>query len=131
MDEPARRPAPGGQGRGAAGRRTNPAAAALAGSFAVLILAAVVGGALGSLAKAACRAGAWNIGVEQYQAHCYTDIYPLYFGEGLSKGQVPYFGHHVEYPVVMGAAAVYSALVLLANLAADVALPLVDPRRRA
>ena len=36
-----------------------------------------------------------------------------------------------DYPVVMGAAAVYSALVLLANLAADVALPLVDPRRRA
>jgi peptide/nickel transport system permease protein len=35
-----------------------------------------------------------------------------------------------DYPVVMGAAAVYSALVLLANLAADVALPLVDPRRR-
>jgi uncharacterized membrane protein len=77
--------------------------AALAGSFAVLILAALVGGALGSLAKAACRAGAWNVGVEQYQAHCYTDIYPLYFAEGLSKGQVPYFDHHVEYPVVMGA----------------------------
>lgn len=36
-----------------------------------------------------------------------------------------------DYPVVMGAAAVYAALVLLANLAADVALPLVDPRRRA
>jgi peptide/nickel transport system permease protein len=35
-----------------------------------------------------------------------------------------------DYPVVMGAAAVYSALVLLANLAADLALPLVDPRRR-
>ena len=55
------------------------------------------------MAKAACRAGAWNVGVEQYQAHCYTDIYPLYFAEGLAKGQVPYFDHHVEYPVVMGA----------------------------
>ncbi len=77
--------------------------AALAGSVAVLILAALLGGALGSLAKAACRAGAWNVGVEQYQAHCYTDIYPLYFTEGLSAGQVPYFDHHVEYPVVMGA----------------------------
>jgi peptide/nickel transport system permease protein len=36
-----------------------------------------------------------------------------------------------DYPVVMGAAAVYAALVLLANLAGDLVLPLVDPRRRA
>jgi peptide/nickel transport system permease protein len=35
-----------------------------------------------------------------------------------------------DYPLVMGAAAVYAALVLIANLAADLALPLVDPRRR-
>jgi len=79
-------------------------AAALGGSVAVLILAAVLGAVLAATAKQACRAGAWNVGVEQYQAHCYTDIYPLYFVEGLSKGQVPYFGHSLEYPVVMGAA---------------------------
>jgi peptide/nickel transport system permease protein len=36
-----------------------------------------------------------------------------------------------DYPVVMGAAALYAAIVLLANLAADVALPLLDPRRGA
>lgn len=36
-----------------------------------------------------------------------------------------------DYPLVMGAAIVYSALVIAANLAADLALPLVDPRRRA
>ena len=35
-----------------------------------------------------------------------------------------------DYPLVMGAAAVYAAIVLLANLAGDLALPLVDPRRR-
>ncbi|MFL5578129.1 MAG: ABC transporter permease [Gemmatimonadaceae bacterium] len=35
-----------------------------------------------------------------------------------------------DYPVVMGATAVYAALVIGANLAADLALPLVDPRRR-
>jgi peptide/nickel transport system permease protein len=35
-----------------------------------------------------------------------------------------------DYPVVMGAAAVYAAVVVLANLAADIALPMVDPRRR-
>ncbi len=68
----------------------------------MLILASLLGAALASTAKAACRAGAWNVGVEQYQAHCYTDIYPLYFAERLSVGKVPYTGHHVEYPVVMG-----------------------------
>ncbi len=36
-----------------------------------------------------------------------------------------------DYPLVMGAAAVYAALVLAANLAGDLVLPLVDPRRRA
>ena len=35
-----------------------------------------------------------------------------------------------DYPVVMGAAAVYAGLVIAANLAADLALPLLDPRRR-
>jgi peptide/nickel transport system permease protein len=35
-----------------------------------------------------------------------------------------------DYPVVVGATIVYAALVILANLAADLALPLVDPRRR-
>ena len=35
-----------------------------------------------------------------------------------------------DYPLVMGAAVVYSAVVLIANLAGDLALPLVDPRRR-
>ncbi|HEX9032201.1 MAG TPA: glycosyltransferase 87 family protein [Streptosporangiaceae bacterium] len=78
--------------------------AALAGSVAALILASLIGVTLAFTAKEACRAGAWNVGVEQYQAHCYTDIYPLYFTEGLASGQVPYFDHHVEYPVVMGAA---------------------------
>jgi|SRR5450432_449126 peptide/nickel transport system permease protein len=35
-----------------------------------------------------------------------------------------------DYPVVVGATVVYAAMVILANLAADLALPLVDPRRR-
>jgi len=94
--------------RTAARRITSARAAVIAGSVATLIVASLLGGALGSVAKAACRAGAWNVGVEQYQAHCYTDIYPLYFVEGLSAGKVPYFSHrteyphYVEYPVVMG-----------------------------
>ena len=36
-----------------------------------------------------------------------------------------------DYPVVMGATVVYASLVLFANLAADVALPILDPRRQA
>jgi peptide/nickel transport system permease protein len=35
-----------------------------------------------------------------------------------------------DYPLVMGAATVYATMVLFANLAGDLALPLVDPRRR-
>ncbi|MDQ6886681.1 MAG: ABC transporter permease [Gemmatimonadota bacterium] len=35
-----------------------------------------------------------------------------------------------DYPVVMGATCLYAALVILANLAGDLALPLLDPRRR-
>ena len=35
-----------------------------------------------------------------------------------------------DYPLVMGATVVYAAVVVLANLAAELALPLVDPRRR-
>jgi uncharacterized membrane protein len=76
----------------------------LAGSVTALVTASLVGSALGFLNKAGCRAGDWNIGLRQYQAHCYTDIYPLYFTEGLSAGKVPYTGHPVEYPVVIGGA---------------------------
>jgi peptide/nickel transport system permease protein len=36
-----------------------------------------------------------------------------------------------DYPVVMGATVLYAALVILANLAADLVLPLIDPRRDA
>jgi ABC-type dipeptide/oligopeptide/nickel transport system permease component len=34
-----------------------------------------------------------------------------------------------DYPVVMGATVLYATAVLLANLAAELALPIVDPRR--
>jgi len=36
-----------------------------------------------------------------------------------------------DYPVVMGATLFYAAAVILANLAAELALPLLDPRRQA
>src|ERR1700722_1593835 len=114
---PSQPPGPGGSGQagswqagsgqaGAGADRPAPAAgrwAAMAGSAAFLAVAAVLADGVALAAKTACLAGAWNVGVEQYQAHCYSDIYPLYFTEGLSKGQVPYLDHHVEYPVIIGA----------------------------
>ncbi len=75
----------------------------LAGSVTALAIASLAGSALGLLNKAACRSGDWNSYLKQFQAHCYTDIYPLYFAERLSSGKVPYVGHPVEYPVVIGA----------------------------
>jgi uncharacterized membrane protein len=78
--------------------------AVAAGSTTALVTASLAGSALGFADKAACRAGDWNVYLRQFQAHCYTDIYPLYYGEGLSAGKVPYLGHPVEYPVVIGAA---------------------------
>ena len=107
MDEQARQGPPSPGPPQAAGQSRYRAAlgrwAALGGSAILLVLASVVADGLAFAAKEACRAGAWNYGVEQYQAHCYTDIYPLYFAEGLSAGKVPYTGHHVEYPVIIGA----------------------------
>jgi uncharacterized membrane protein len=97
----------GEAGEGGHTRRPPPWAgrlALLAGSITALVIASLAGSALGFLNKAACRSGDWNIYLRQFQAHCYTDIYPLYFGEKLSSGQVPYVGHPVEYPVLIGGA---------------------------
>ena len=90
--------------RPAGAQRWQQRAAMLAGSTTALVLASLVGSALGFLNKAACRGGDWNVYLKQFQAHCYTDIYPLYFNEQLSAGKVPYTGHPVEYPVLIGAA---------------------------
>jgi uncharacterized membrane protein len=78
--------------------------ALLAGSTSALITCSVLGCVLALANKWACRAGAWNGYLTQFQAHCYTDIYPLYFNEGLSAGKVPYADHPVEYPVLIGGA---------------------------
>jgi uncharacterized membrane protein len=78
--------------------------AVMAGSVPVLITASLLGSALAFANKAACWSGDWNSYLKQFQAHCYTDIYPLYFNEQLAAGKVPYTGHPVEYPVVIGGA---------------------------
>ena len=88
---------------GTVGRPTR-TVALLAGSTSVLVGAALFGALLAFLEKVPCRSGAWNSYAKQFQDACYTDIYPLYFNEQLSAGKVPYTGHHVEYPVLIGGA---------------------------
>src|SRR5689334_4815957 len=78
--------------------------AAVLGSTAVLVAASLLGMVLAFAEKVPCRSGAWNSYASQFQHACYTDIYPLYYGEGLSAGKVPYSGHPVEYPVLIGGA---------------------------
>jgi uncharacterized membrane protein len=92
--------------------------ALLAGSTSALITCSVLGCVLALANKWACRAGAWNGYLTQFQAHCYTDIYPLYFNEGLAAGKVPYADHPVEYPVLIGGAM---------QLAAWLVHPISDP----
>ena len=93
-----------GSRRGTCGLPPRRPVALLAGTTSVLVTAALFGALLAFLEKVPCRSGAWNSYAKQFQDACYTDIYPLYYGEGLSAGKVPYSGHHVEYPVLIGAA---------------------------
>jgi uncharacterized membrane protein len=93
----------------------------LAGSTGVLVTAALFGALLAFLEKVPCRGGAWNSYAKQFQDACYTDIYPLYYNEGLSAGKVPYTGHHVEYPVLIGGA--MQAVAWLVH-------PIADPSTR-
>jgi uncharacterized membrane protein len=68
------------------------------------VAASAVAALLGYAQKLPCSSGGdWNSFTSQFQHACYTDIYPLYYNEGLSRGQVPYAGHAVEYPVLIGA----------------------------
>ena len=85
--------------------RTGPSKlAGTLGATSVLVAASVTAMALAFAEKAPCRAGAWNNYAKQFQDACYTDIYPLYYNEQLAAGKVPYTGHLVEYPVLIGGA---------------------------
>jgi uncharacterized membrane protein len=74
------------------------------GSTGVLLAASLLGMLLAFAEKIPCRSGAWFSYTGQFRDACYTDIFPLYYGEGLSAGKVPYTGHPVEYPVLIGGA---------------------------
>jgi len=85
------------------------------GGTSVLLAASVLGMVLAFAEKYPCRSGAWNSYVSQFKDACYTDIYPLYYTEGLSAGKVPYTGHAVEYPVMIGGA-MQAAAWLVSNI---------------
>ena len=84
--------------------RERPTLAVTLGGISVLIAASVLAMVLAFAEKVPCRSGAWNSYAKQFQDSCYTDIYPLYYTEGLYDKQVPYTGHPVEYPVLIGGA---------------------------
>jgi uncharacterized membrane protein len=85
----------------------------------VLIALTLLTCTLGFAQKAGCRTHPWAHEY-QYTHLCYTDVFALYFAEGLSDGKRPYLDHPVEYPVVMGAAM---------ELAAKAVLPFAPPDR--
>ncbi len=96
-------PHPGeGAGGAVAAPSSRKTVALLAGTTSMLVSASLLGVLLAFLEKVPCRSGAWNTSFGQFQDACYTDIYPLYYSEGLVSGKVPYTGHHVEYPVLTG-----------------------------
>jgi hypothetical protein len=84
--------------------RKRPALLVTLGATSVLIIASVLAMVLAFAEKVPCRSGAWNFYYKQFQDSCYTDIYPLYYNEDLAAGKVPYSGHKVEYPVLIGGA---------------------------
>lgn len=52
--------------------------------------------------RARCLPDGWDTSAV-YAGWCYTDVYPLWFAEGLDVGARPYLDHPVEYPVLTGA----------------------------
>jgi uncharacterized membrane protein len=53
------------------------------------------------LEKSPCQDGDWQHSL-QYTHLCYSDVIPLFFGEKLNVGAIPYADHAVEYPVLTG-----------------------------
>jgi len=97
------------------------AARAAGRGWPVLVAVTLAACLLAYLQKMPCRAGGWNIANFQYTHACYSDVYPLYFVEGLADGKLPYVGHAVEYPVVIGA---------FMQLVAWLVRPVADPAAR-
>ena len=84
----------------------------------VLIVLTLLTSLLGFAQKAPCRDGSTWVHEHQYTRVCYTDVVALYSSEGLAQGDLPYYDHPVEYPVVIGAVMAVSGLMTRAVTAA-------------
>ncbi|MCW2599297.1 MAG: putative transrane protein [Frankiales bacterium] len=84
----------------------------------VLIALTLLTSLLGFAQKAPCRDGSTWVHEHQYTRACYSDVVALYSAEGLSSGQLPYYEHPVEYPVVIGGVMELSSLMTRAVTAA-------------
>jgi uncharacterized membrane protein len=96
---------------GPPGRHARVAGRRLWTPIRVLVVLTLLTCTLGFLQKAPCRTHPWAHEY-QYTHMCYTDVFALYFAEGLGDGKRPYLDHPVEYPVVMGAAMELAAKVV-------------------
>ncbi len=94
----------------------------------LLLLLTLLTCTLGWAVKGGCRNGSNWQHEYQYTRACYTDVVALYSAEGLAQGQVPYYDHPVEYPVVIGGVMQLSSV--LADGLSEV-LPADGPTRQA
>jgi uncharacterized membrane protein len=72
----------------------------------IVLILTMLTSVAGYLQKAPCRTHPWS-DEYQYTRVCYTDVFALYYAEGLggsgaSRLGVPYRDHPVEYPAVIG-----------------------------
>jgi uncharacterized membrane protein len=87
----------------------------------ILLAMTLLTSVVGFLAKSPCRTNPWA-DEYQYTRACYTDVFALYYSEGLvgdarTRMAVPYRDHPVEYPPVIG------GLMWVAAEVTDVLLP--------
>ena len=76
-----------------------------------LVLLTLLTSLLGWWQKSPCRVHPW-VDEYQYTRGCYTDVFALYFAEGLNEGKTPYQEHPVEYPPVIGGVMLVAAEVV-------------------
>ncbi len=84
----------------------------------VLLALTLLTSLLGFAQKAPCRDGSTWVHEHQYTRACYSDVVALYSSEGLAQGDLPYYDHPVEYPVVIGVVMQVSSLMTRAVTAA-------------
>ncbi|HEX8002413.1 MAG TPA: glycosyltransferase 87 family protein [Mycobacteriales bacterium] len=88
---------------GPVGKHTRFGAAHFWSPLRILVVLGMLTFTAGFFAKMPCAGHAWA-NHYQYTRLCYSDVYALYFAEGLDDDKVPYVDHPVEYPVVIGGA---------------------------